>query len=168
AMAWLDMRLMLVCSILVPVMATVMVVYQRLSAPRYHHARRVLSRINASLSESIQGMRVIQGLNQQGHFSARFTDVSQQLFVARMRNLRLDALLLRPFPNLLRTITLAGVLLYFGSQSFTTAVEVGVIYAFVNYLSRITQPILELTQRLSLLQQIGRASCRGRAGMWEW
>ena len=153
AMAWLDLRLMLVCSVLVPVMTIVMVVYQRLSTPRYHHARSVLSRINAALSESIQGMRVIQGLNQQARFNARFTGVSQQLFDARMSNLRLDALLLRPFPNLLRTITLACVLLYFGSQSFTATVEVGVIYAFVNYLSRITQPILELTQRLSLLQQ---------------
>lgn len=153
AMAWLDMRLMLVCSVLVPVMTIVMVIYQRLSAPRYHHARSVLSRINAALSESIQGMRVIQGLNQQERFITRFTGVSQQLFAARMRNLRLDALLLRPFPDLLRTITLACVLVYFGSQSFTAAVEVGVIYAFVNYLSRITQPILELTQRLSLLQQ---------------
>src|SRR5690606_39123410 len=153
AMAWLDLRLMLVCSILVPVMTVMMLIYQRLSAPRYHRARSELSRINASLSESILGMRVIQGLNQQETFNTRFTGVSQKLFAARMSNLRLDAFLLRPFPDLLRTVTLAGVLLYFGSQSFTTGVEVGVIYAFVNYLSRITQPILELTQRLSLLQQ---------------
>jgi len=32
-------------------------------------------------------------------------------------------------------------------------VEVGVIYAFINYLARITEPIVEMTQRLSLLQQ---------------
>ncbi len=54
---------------------------------------------------------------------------------------------------MLRTLTLAALLLYFGTQSFESVVEVGVIYAFVNYLSRITQPVVEMTQRLSLLQQ---------------
>lgn len=153
AMAWLDIRLMLICSIILPTVAVVMVKYQRMSSPRYHRARSVLSRINASLSESIQGMRIIQVLNQQQRFSAGFRGISQKLFAARMSNLRLDALMLRPLPDLMRTFTLAALLLYFGTQSFDAAVEVGVIYAFVNYLSRITQPIVEMTQRLSLLQQ---------------
>lgn len=153
AMAILDLRLMLVCLVIMPVMIVVMVNYQRLSAPRYHKARSILSQINASMSESIQGMRIIQLMNQQKRFQRRFTDTSQSHFAARMSNLKLDALLLRPMPDLLRTITLAGVLFYFGSQSMTTAVEIGVIYAFINYLSRITEPVMQMTQRLSMLQQ---------------
>ncbi|MDP1756604.1 MAG: ATP-binding cassette domain-containing protein, partial [Pseudohongiella sp.] len=74
-------------------------------------------------------------------------------FAARMTNLKLDAMLLRPMPDLLRTLTLAGVLIYFGSQSMTGVVEIGVIYAFINYLSRITEPVMQMTQRLSMLQQ---------------
>lgn len=153
AMAWLDVRLMLVCSLILPTVIVVMYVYQRLSAPCYHRARSVLGRINASLNESIQGMRLLQILNQQERFIRQFRSVSQDLFKARMRNLRLDALMLRPMPDLLRTLTLAGLLWYFGTQSFSSTVEVGVIYAFVSYLSRITQPVVEMTQRLSLLQQ---------------
>jgi len=152
-MAWLDLRLMLLCSLILPTMVVVMYHYQRLSAPRFHHARSVLSLINASLNESIQGMRLIQVFNQQERYNGSFRALSQELFRARMRNLRLDALMLRPLPDLLRTLTLAALLLYFGTVSFSGAVEVGVIYAFVNYLSRITQPIVEMTQRLSLLQQ---------------
>lgn len=153
AMAYLDVRLMLLCSIILPTVIIVMFYYQRLSAPRYHRARSVLSRINATLSESIQGMRIVQMLNQQKRFNADFGNVSQDLFNARMSNLRLDALMLRPLPDLIRTLTLAGLLYYFGTQSFESVVEVGVIYAFINYLSRITQPVVEMTQRLSLLQQ---------------
>jgi ATP-binding cassette, subfamily B, multidrug efflux pump len=153
AMAILDLRLMLVCLVIMPIMLVVMVNYQRLSAPRYHRARSILSQINANISESIQGMRVVQLLNQQSRFAGRFTDTSQSHFAARMRNLKLDALLLRPMPDLLRTLTLAGVLLYFGTQSMGSAVEIGVIYAFISYLSRITEPVLQMTQRLSMLQQ---------------
>jgi ATP-binding cassette subfamily B multidrug efflux pump len=153
AMAYLDVRLMLLCSVILPTVIVVMFYYQRLSAPRYHHARSVLSRINATLSESIQGMRIVQMLNQQQRFNGDFRRISQDLFKARMSNLRLDALMLRPLPDLIRTLTLAGLLFYFGTQSFDSVVEVGVIYAFINYLSRITQPVVEMTQRLSLLQQ---------------
>ena len=153
AMAYLDVRLMLLCSIILPTVIVVMFFYQRLSAPRYHRARSVLSRINATLSESIQGMRIVQMLNQQQRFNGDFRRISQDLFNARMSNLRLDALMLRPLPDLIRTLTLAGLLFYFGTQSFDSIVEVGVIYAFINYLSRITQPVVEMTQRLSLLQQ---------------
>ncbi|MDP2126654.1 MAG: ABC transporter transmembrane domain-containing protein [Pseudohongiella sp.] len=153
AMALLDIRLMLVCLVIMPVMIVVMINYQRLSAPRYHKARSILSQINATMSESIQGMKIIQLMNQQKRFHQRFTDTSQSHFAARMTNLKLDAILLRPMPDLLRTMTLAGVLFYFGSQSMTTAVEIGVIYAFINYLSRITEPVMQMTQRLSMLQQ---------------
>ncbi len=153
AMAYLDLRLMLLCSVILPTVIVVMYYYQRLSSPRYHRARSVLSRINASIAEAIQGMRIVQMLNQQGRFTKQFRNISQDYFDARMSNMRLNAMMLRPLPDLLRTITLAGVLYYFGSQSFTTVVEVGVIYAFINYLSRITEPVVEMTQRLSLLQQ---------------
>jgi len=153
AMAFLDVRLMLICLVIMPVMIVVMVFYQRLSAPRYHHARSILSQINATLSESISGMKVVQLMNQQQRFVDRFTDTSQSHFAARMRNLKLDALLLRPMPDLLRTLTLAGLLLYFGTRSLSGAVEIGVIYAFISYLSRITEPVLQMTQRLSMLQQ---------------
>jgi ATP-binding cassette, subfamily B, multidrug efflux pump len=153
AMAILDPRLMLVCLIVVPVMIMVMLTYQRLSAPRYHKARSILSQINATLSESVQGMRIIQLMNQQRRFNEDFVKTSQSHFTARMTNLKLDAMLLRPMPDLLGTLTLAGVLFYFGSLSMTTAVEIGVIYAFVNYLARITEPVLQMTQRLSMLQQ---------------
>jgi ABC-type multidrug transport system fused ATPase/permease subunit len=134
-------------------MVFVMFKYQRLSSPRYHRARSILSQINGTLSESIQGMKVIQLMNQQRRFDQRFNATSQSHFAARMRNLKLDALLLRPMPDLLRTLTLAGLLLFFGLQSMNTAVEIGVIYAFINYLSRITEPVLQMTQRLSMLQQ---------------
>jgi len=153
AMFILDWRLMLVCVAIMPLTIFIMLTYQRLSTPRYHRARSILSQINATISEAIQGMRLVQLMNQQQRFNNRFTEVSQGYFGARMRNLKLDAFMLRPMPDLLRTITLAGLLLFFGQQSMVSAVEIGVMYAFITYLSRITEPVLLMTQRLSLLQQ---------------
>lgn len=153
AMALLDARLVWVCAVFLPLVIGLMVLYQRYSTPLFQRARGLLSDINTRLHEAIQGITVLQMLNQEARFGARFSDTAQAHFKARLRNLRLDAILLRPFVDLMHTLTLALLLALFGYQALTSVVELGVIYAFVNYLGRFTEPIVEMTQRLSTLQQ---------------
>jgi ABC-type multidrug transport system fused ATPase/permease subunit len=153
AMAVLDWHLMLVCLLFIPFVAVLMVIYQRYSTPRFQRVRALLSDINARLYESVQGMQIIQLLRQEQVFSRRFAGTATEHFNARMRNLRLDAVLLRPLVDMMHMFTLAGLLFVFGYRSFDTPVAVGVIYAFVNYLGRFVEPLIEMTQRLSLFQQ---------------
>ena len=152
-MAVLDWRLMLVCLIFMPFIATLMVIYQRLSTPRFQRVRSLLSDINARIYESVQGIKVIQLLHQETRFAKQFAATADEHFHARMHNLKLDAILLRPLVDLLHMFTLAGLLYLFGYRSFDTPVAVGVIYVFVNYLARFVEPLIEMTQRLSLFQQ---------------
>jgi len=153
AMAYLDWRLMLICFLFLPIVAALMAVYRRLSTPRFQRVRALLGEINATLHESIQGMKFIQLLNQQRRFQQRFAHTADAHFHAKLRNLKLDAVMLRALIDLLQLLTLAGLLFAFGYQSFGAPVEVGVIYAFVSYLGRFAEPVMEMTQRLNLLQQ---------------
>lgn len=153
AMGFLDWRLMLVCSIYLPAVAALMFIYHRYSTPRFHRVRSLVSDINTRLHESIQGVRVIQLFNQQARFAAQFTEVTEEHLRAKVSNLKLDALLLRPFIDFLHLLTLGTLLWLFGLQAIESVVAVGVIYAFITYLSRFTEPIMEMTQRLNLLQQ---------------
>ncbi|MBI3775830.1 MAG: ATP-binding cassette domain-containing protein [Gammaproteobacteria bacterium] len=152
-MALLDWRLMLVCMLFMPFIAALMVIYQRLSTPRFQRVRSFLSDINARIYESVQGIKVIQLLHQEARFAKQFAATADEHFHARMHNLKLDAILLRPLVDLLHMFTLAGLLYLFGYRSFDTPVAVGVIYVFVNYLARFVEPMIEMTQRLSLFQQ---------------
>jgi len=156
AMAVLDVRLMLICLILVPLAVTAMLVYQRLSAPLFHRARSLLGDINGQLNESLQGMALIQIMNQQKRFVQRFENTVRDHYRARVASVKLDGLMLRALVDLLNVLTLAGILLLFGIRSLDSAaevVEIGVIYAFINYLARFAEPLIEMTQRLNLLQQ---------------
>jgi len=153
AMAILDWQLMIICLLFVPLVALVMWLYQRISAPLFHRARALLSDINAKLHESIQGMRVVQLTGQQPRFRRNFSSLADDHYQARRRNAHLDAWLLRPFVDLLQKLVLAGLLFTFAYQSLDNPVEVGVIYAFVTYLGRFTEPLIEITQRLNLYQQ---------------
>lgn len=159
-MAFLDVGIMLVCAAFIPVVILVMTLYRRLSTPVYQKARTLLSDINSNLSESIQGVRVIQLFGQQTQFFSRFSILTQKYFKARHNNLKLDAALLRPLVDFIHSAALAGLVFYFGHRALSESVEVGVIYAFINYLGRFIEPINEMTQRLSVLQQASVAGER--------
>ncbi|MBA53006.1 MAG: multidrug ABC transporter ATP-binding protein [Pseudomonadales bacterium] len=156
AMAVLDWRLMLVCLLFLPAVITVMIAYRRLSTPVFQKARELLSDINARMNEMIQGVAVIQLFRQQQFFARHYSDTVQAHFKTRRRTMQMDALLLRPMVDMLQLLTLAGLLYLFGInhlESTGAVIEVGVIYAFLNYLGRFSEPLIEMTQRLNLFQQ---------------
>lgn len=152
AMLVLDWRLAIPCLMFLPLAATVMWVYQRRSGPRFRAVRAALAGINASLSESIGGVRVIQLARQLLRFDARFEALGRTHYEARMASLRLDAMLLRPLVDLLLQCCMIALVLWFGTRALGGGVEIGVIYVFVNYLGRFAEPVIDVTHRLSMLQ----------------
>ena len=153
AMALLDVHLMLIAVALIPAVLGIIYVYQRVSGPAVERSRQLRSDINANLGESIQGMRIIQASNQQPRFRGRFSTTNEDLYSAKMRTVHIGALLLRPAIDMLSVMILAGVIWVFGRQSLLGGAEIGVLYAFVSYLSRFTEPLMEITQRFNLYQQ---------------
>ncbi|MGI0116272.1 ABC transporter transmembrane domain-containing protein [Zooshikella sp. RANM57] len=153
AMAILDWQLMLIAATILPVTVVCMVTYQRLSAPLFQRVRSLLSDINTRLNESIQGMTLIQVFNQQSRFKHYFSNTALAHYQARLKTVLLDGLMLRAAIDLLAMLVLAGLLFGFGYQALSSVAEIGVIYAFINYVNRFTEPLIEMTQRLNLLQQ---------------
>lgn len=158
-MSMLSWRLTLVVLVLLPIVAGVMVIYQRKSANAYRRMRDLLSDINASMSESIQGMSLIQLMRQEREFSQQFAEINKEHLAAQVSVTKLNGLLLRPLIDLLSGIALISLVAVFG-VSGVELVGVGVLYAFISYLGRVTEPLIELTQQLSLLQQALVASER--------
>ncbi|MEO3989708.1 SmdB family multidrug efflux ABC transporter permease/ATP-binding protein [Pseudocitrobacter cyperus] len=152
AMFSLDWRMALVAVCIFPAVLTVMVIYQRYSTPIVRRVRTYLADINDGFNEVINGMSVIQQFRQQARFGERIGEVSRQHYQARMQTLRLDGFLLRPLLSLFSSLVLCGLLMLFGFTSVGT-IEVGVLYAFISYLGRLNEPLIELTTQQSMLQQ---------------
>jgi ATP-binding cassette, subfamily B, multidrug efflux pump len=152
AMAWLDWRLMLIVSILVPTVVVVVWFYQRWSAPAVARARQLRSELNAQVAESINGMSALQASNAETRFGERFSDTNQQHFAARMSELKANAWLLRPALDLLNTILLVTVFFIFSQRSFS-GLEVGILYAFVTYIGRVVEPLIQITMQFAQIQQ---------------
>ncbi|XWJ91165.1 SmdB family multidrug efflux ABC transporter permease/ATP-binding protein [Phytobacter ursingii] len=152
AMFSLDWRMALVAICIFPAVIIVMLIYQRYSTPIVRRMRAYLADINDGFNEIINGMSVIQQFRQQARFGERMGAASRSHYLARMQTLRLDGFLLRPLLSLFSALVLCGLLMLFGFSSAGT-MEVGVLYAFISYLGRLNEPLIELTTQQSMLQQ---------------
>ncbi|MBE7122076.1 ABC transporter ATP-binding protein [Bacillus cereus] len=160
AMFLLDVKLALFSLILIPIMFAMMVLYRRKSAAFYLEVRNQLSVLNAKLNESIQGMNIVQVFRQEKRMRKEFEEVNNKHYSAGRRTLKLDALLLRPATDLVHIVAIALVLGLFGIDALKSPVEVGVLYAFVNYIHRFFQPVNEMMMKLSFFQQALVSSSR--------
>jgi ATP-binding cassette subfamily B protein/ATP-binding cassette subfamily C protein/ATP-binding cassette subfamily B multidrug efflux pump len=159
AMAWLDWRLMLIVLALVPAVLGIVWLYQRLSAPAVTRARALRSEINGQMAESIGGMSVLQANNSEQRFAGRFGATNAAHYKARVAELRANALLLRPALDMLNVVLLAVVIFSFGQRTMSS-IEVGVLYAFISYIARVVEPLIQITMQFSGLQQAVVATSR--------
>ncbi|WP_139891990.1 ABC transporter ATP-binding protein [Bacillus sp. D386] len=153
AMFILNVRLAVFCLFILPILYLLMRFYRKFSSVYYQELRERLSQLNANLNESLQGMSIIQVFRQQKRLKDEFEEINQKHYEAGMRNIKIDGLLLRPAIDLVYIFAIVLVLSYFGINSMNSVVEIGVLYAFVNYIDRFFEPVNQVMQRLSLYQQ---------------
>ncbi|MCF6411000.1 ABC transporter ATP-binding protein [Pseudalkalibacillus salsuginis] len=155
ALFFLDVRLAMICSVIIPIMFIWIIMYRRYASKYNHLIRQRLSDLNAMINESIQGMTIIQAFRRQKQTTDEFEKINEEYFSYRNKLLNLDALMSHNLVNLLRNVAFVTLIWYFGGASLTatTAVSVGVLYAFVDYLNRLFQPITGIVTQLANLEQ---------------
>lgn len=160
AMSLLDIRLMFMTLILIPIILLAIRIYQKISHPVIHGVRSQLANINTRINETLTGMRIVQATGQEARLQQQFDQDNEQWSQLKRKNINIDSLLLMPFTHLLNGIALAVVVGWFGYQAGYTTIEVGTVYAFINYLGRFFEPFRQITMQMSSLQQALVASER--------
>ncbi len=166
AMAWLDWRLMLIVAMLVPAMLIIITLYQRLSGPAVARSRQLRGDINAQMAESMAGMAVLQSAGAAPRFAQRFELTNAAHLRARLEELRANAWLLRPALDLLNVLLVVTVIYGFGKREMS-GLEVGLLYAFLSYIGRVVDPLIQITMQFGQLQQSMVAASRVRTLLQE-
>ena len=152
AMISLSPGLTVLMILFLPIMIGSVYLYQRLSSKLVKITRAKLSDLNTKLSESIEGMRIIQAFNQEERLIKGFEEVNKEHLHYMSRSLSVDSLLLRPAMALLKILAYGVILTYFGLSWQTAGFTAGIIYAFIQYTNQLFNPLIELMQNFSVLQ----------------
>ena len=136
----------------VPILLFVIWLYSQKSSRLYRSYRERLSRINANLNESIEGVSIIQQFNQENRMTHHFEGENGGLMNTRFNMIRVNSLLLSPLTSLLYSLALAISLMYFGFPLRSTFVPAGVVYAFSQYISQLFNPISTMMDQMTFFQ----------------
>lgn len=155
ALFFLDVKLASVALIILPILYAWIVLYRKVASHYNHLVRSKLSDINGMINESIQGMSIIQVFRQEKQTKREFAKLNQDYYQYQTKLLRLNSATSHNLVNILRNVAFVSVIWYFGGASLSAnnVVSLGVLYAFVDYVTRLFTPITGMVNQLANLEQ---------------
>lgn len=151
-MLTLDVKLTAIILIFLPFIFILVNAYRKKSVQVIAKTRSLLSDINAKLAESIEGIRIIQAFGQEKRLKDEFELINEEHLTYANKSVALDSLFLRPAMSLLKLLAYAVLMTYFGFKGMQGGLTAGIMYAFIQYINRLFDPLIEVTQNFSTLQ----------------
>ncbi|GFG48056.1 UNVERIFIED_CONTAM: ABC transporter ATP-binding protein [Streptococcus canis] len=148
----LDITLTTLVVIFLPFIVILVNLYRKQSMQVIDKTRSLLSDINSKLAESIEGIRIIQAFGQEERLKGEFEIINQEHVRYANKSVALDSIFLRPAMSLLKLLAYAVLMAYFGFKGMNDVITTGMMYAFIQYINRLFDPLIEVTQNFSTLQ----------------
>ena len=141
---FLDWRLALATMTVMPAMALATMWFRKRSGRAYREVRETLGAVTATLAEDIAGMRVLQSFTRERAARENFRQVSDRYRASNMQTVVLNGIYF-PVVDLLSSAATAVVLGYGGWLAFHHEVSIGILVAFLGYLSNFFDPVQQLS-----------------------
>nr|WP_207750656.1 ABC transporter ATP-binding protein [Anaeromonas gelatinilytica] len=147
----MNLKLALMSFIVIPFILIASIIFRIKIRKIYRLVRVRLARINSTLNENITGMNTVHIFAKENKKFKEFNNINQSYFDASKQEIKLFALY-RPSIEIIRSLGIALIVYYGGGNAISGIVEFGVLFAFINYLQKFFQPIMELTEKFNILQ----------------
>ncbi len=150
-MVSLSPKLALLTFSVLPLMLVVVIWFTRRAQTAFRHTRAKVAAVVGDLAEDLSGMRVIQAFAQEDATQERFDEVNQANRDAYVDAMTLSFIFL-PSVEFLGILATAVVLWFGGGFVAQEDLTLGVVVAFLAYVTRFFQPIQELSRLYTTLQ----------------
>jgi ABC-type multidrug transport system fused ATPase/permease subunit len=150
-MVLMDARLALLTFCVLPLMVLATWLFSRRARVAYLETREKLGAVVGDLAENISGMRVIQAFAQEEHTQGRFEQINRANRDVNISAVSLSFVFL-PSVDVLSIVATCIVLGVGGVMVAQGNLTLGVIVAFMAYVSRFFDPIRDLSQLFTTLQ----------------
>lgn len=135
----------------IPLMLLVTYLFSRRAKAAFRQTRQSVAGVVGALAEHLTGMRVIQAFAQEDAMRRLFDSANEDNRRAYVSAMSLSLMFL-PAVEFLAVMAMAIVLWFGGRAAAQGALEIGVLVAFLAYVSRFFQPIQELSQLYTTMQ----------------
>ncbi|MGN0038759.1 MAG: ABC transporter ATP-binding protein [Coriobacteriales bacterium] len=158
-MLFISPLMTLVALLIIPVsLALVMLIVKR--SQRYFFAQQeVLGQVNGIIEETFSGQGVIKAFNGEQRALEEFNEANGRLYEAGWKSQFVSGLM-KPVMDFVGNLGYVAVALMGGWLAVQGAITVGDIQAFIQYVKNFTQPLSQMSQVSTQLQQMAAAAER--------
>ncbi len=142
--------LALMTFIVLPLMVLVTLWFSRRARVAFRETRTQVARVVGGLAEDISGVRVIQAFGQENTSHERFNQVNDANREAAINAMNLSFIFLPAIEFL--SVLATAIVLFFGGRMVGEQVTLGVLVAFLSYVTRFFQPVQELSRVYTTMQ----------------
>lgn len=144
-------KLALATFVTLPVMVVAILIFSDRATTAYRETRQKIGAVAADLQETVSGARVVQAFTREETNQRHFDRLNDENRLANIRANTLSSGLMPvvEFTSALATVAVMG---FGGVLVMSGEVTLGVLVAFLTYITRFFQPLRELTQFYNQLQ----------------
>jgi len=155
----MNLKLAGIVLLVLPIILIITAIFRIKVRDVYRRIRVSVSKINTVLSENLSGIRIIQIFNREKPNYREFKKVNDEFYKAGVSEVVVYGVF-RPIINMLSFFAIALIIFFGGSKVLDSTITFGVLYAFINYISMLFQPINDLAEKYNILQSSMAASER--------
>ena len=144
-------RLALISFLFLPVVFAFTLTFRILIRKIYRIVRTKISALNTFLSENISGMKLIQLFAREGKKAEEFGERTTDLYNTQMKEMAIFGMF-RPGLSFIANFAYALIIYRSGVSVLEGALTLGTLYIFTNYIRSFFEPIQELAEQFSTLQ----------------
>ena len=155
ALFTLNAQVAAIALVLVPILYAWMILYRKYAQNYNGVIRTKIADLNAMINESINGMTIVQAFRREKQMEAEFTELNDEHYNYHRKLLVLDSATSHNLVNFLRLSMFVVFIYFFGTNSMSTMdyVTAGTLYAFVDYVTRLFNPITAIVNQFSQLER---------------
>lgn len=157
----LNAQLAMVLAVIVPIVALLIVLNMRIGFPRFIGVQKALDRVNGAMREYLSGVRVVKAFNRFGFEVNKFNDVNEEFQMRSIRAMRV-MVIFGPLIALALNFGIIAVLWFGGLRVDSGQIQVGVIIAFINYMTQILFSLMMISMVFNMFVRakasVGRIS----------
>jgi ABC-type multidrug transport system fused ATPase/permease subunit len=158
-MIMMNARLALITLAVVPFLILIVSIWQKYARKAFTNVRRAIATVNSQLQEDIAGVRVVQSLSREVENYEQFDEVNRAHLNANVTAVKMEGFM-QPTVNLLTGVSFALVIIIGGFQVIDGVMEIGILMAFLLYIQRFFEPVLELSMQYTQLQRAMASGAR--------
>lgn len=162
ALFFLDWKMACIALLVVPLLILWAILYRKYAAKYNHIVRGKLSDMNGMINESINGMTIIQAFGREKQMQHEFDELNDEYYKYQNKLVLLDSATSHNLVGVIRSLTFIMFIWYFGSAELSSdrAISIGMLYAFVDYITRLFNPVTNIVNQLANLERANVASER--------